>query len=61
MWAVIKKELSKTELYSKVSLACDKALQYAGLDGLIDKSEFISELIDHAAVRRKKRRENCKK
>ena len=47
-------ELSKTQLYSKINTPCDKALQYAGLDGLIDKSEFISELMDCASPRQKK-------
>ena len=55
------RELSKTQLYSKVSIVCDQALHLAKLDGLTDKSEFISELMDQAVVHRKKRKADRKK
>ena len=39
-----------TQIQSKVKLACQKAIQYAGITDIIDLDDFISELMEHASL-----------
>ena len=48
--------LSSNEIMGKMNVACKKALQYAGLEKIIDKDKFISALLERVTSRRKKRR-----
>ena len=48
--------LSSNEIMGKMNVACKKVLQYAGLEKIIDKDEFLSALLERATSRRKKRR-----
>ena len=47
-----------SQLNSNVRLACQKAMQYAGITEIIDLDVFVSELMEHASLQRKKRRDS---
>ena len=49
-----KVNLSANEMMGKMNVACTKALQYAGLENIIDKDEFLSALLERATSCRKK-------
>ena len=62
MWSKVKtaENGNHSQLDSKVRLACQKAMQYAGITEIIDLDDFVSELMEHASLRCKKRRDSRK-
>ena len=47
-----------SQLNSNVRLACQKAMQYAGITEIIDLDDFVSELMERASLRHKKHRDS---
>ena len=51
-WSKVKtsKNLNHSQLNSNVRLACQKAMQYAGITEIIDLDDFVSELMECASL-----------
>ena len=51
-WSKVKasKNGNHSQLYSKVRLVCQKAMQYAGITDIIDLDDFVSELMECASL-----------
>ena len=52
MWSKVKtaENGNNSQLNSKVRLACQKAMQYAGITDFIDLDDFVSELMERALL-----------